>query len=291
MIKSMTGFGKGIAKEGVVIVEAEIKTYNNRFQDIFIKLPRSVSDKEFEIRDRIRKSVKRGKISLTVYLKREDSDNKPVFIDKSGLETVKNILDEIKKASGIDDEISIENYLEFQNLILTDSAFDKEKEFELVSKAIDEAIADLIAMREQEGAELKKDMIARINNIAETINEIKSAERKTVEVYFQKLKERAQQLFEDLNENPDRLNMELSLIAERYDITEECVRMNSHIKLFHDALEKEEEAGRRLNFILQEMNREANTINSKTISSEIAHKGIFIKEELEKIREQIQNIE
>ena len=96
----------------------------------------------------------------------------------------------------------------------------------------------------------------------------------------QKLKERAQQLFEDLNENPDRLNMELSLLAERYDITEECVRMKSHIKLFLDALENEEEAGRKLNFILQEMNREANTINSKTISSEISHKGIFIKENI-----------
>ncbi len=291
MIKSMTGFGKGIAKEGDVVVEAEIKTYNNRFQDIFIKLPKSVSDREFEVREKIRKSIKRGKISLSVYLKRENSDNKPLFLDKQGLETVKSILDELKQISGVDENISIENYLEFQNIILTDSAFDKEKEFELVNQAIEEAIQNLIAMREQEGAELKKDMIERVNNIAKTIDEIKSAERESVETYFEKLKERARQLFEDLNENPDRLNMELSLLAERYDITEECVRMKSHIKLFFDALEKEDEAGRKLNFILQEMNREANTINSKTISSEISHKGIFIKEELEKIREQIQNIE
>ncbi len=291
MIKSMTGFGKGIAKEGVVVVEAEIKTYNNRFLDIFIKLPKSVSDREFEIREKVRKSVKRGKISLTVYLKRENSDNRPLFLDNQGVETVKSILDDLREKTGVEKNISIENYLEFQNIILTDSAFDKEKEFELVNTAVSEALKSLIEMRESEGAELKKDMIERINNIAETINNIKAMERETIELYFQKLKERAQQLFEDLKENPDRLNMELSLLAERYDITEECVRMNSHIKLFLDALEKEEEAGRKLNFILQEMNREANTINSKTISSEISHKGIFIKEELEKIREQIQNIE
>ena len=291
MIKSMTGFGKGIAKEGVVVVEAEIKTYNNRFLDIFIKLPKSVSDREFEIREKVRKSVKRGKISLTVYLKRENSDNRPLFLDNQGVETVKSILDELSEKTGVEKNISIENYLEFQNIILTDSAFDKEKEFELVNTAVSEALKSLIEMRESEGAELKKDMIERINNIAETINNIKAMERETIELYFQKLKERAQQLFEDLNENPDRLNLELSLLAERYDITEECVRMNSHIKLFLDALENEEEAGRKLNFILQEMNREANTINSKTISFEISHKGIFIKEELEKIREQIQNIE
>lgn len=291
MIKSMTGFGKGIAKEGVVVVEAEIKTYNNRFLDIFIKLPKSVSDREFEIREKVRKSVKRGKISLTVYLKRENSDNRPLFLDNQGVETVKSILDELREKTGVEKNISIENYLEFQNIILTDSAFDKEKEFELVNTAVSEALKSLIEMRESEGAELKKDMIERINNIAETINNIKAMERETIELYFQKLKERAQQLFEDLKENPDRLNMELSLLAERYDITEECVRMNSHIKLFLDALENEEEAGRKLNFILQEMNREANTINSKTISFEISHKGIFIKEELEKIREQIQNIE
>jgi len=252
---------------------------------------KSISEREFEIREKIRKSIKRGKISLTVYLKRENSENRPLFLDEQGLETVKNILDELKEKSGIEEKISIENYLEFQNIILTDSAFDKEKEFELVSEAVSGAIESLIAMREKEGAELKKDMIQRIENIAVTIDDIKAMERETIEIYFQKLKERAQQLFEDLNENPDRLNMELSLLAERYDITEECVRMKSHIKLFLDALENEEEAGRKLNFILQEMNREANTINSKTISSEISHKGIFIKEELEKIREQIQNIE
>jgi uncharacterized protein (TIGR00255 family) len=292
MIKSMTGYGKGLVRDGEVVIEVEIKTFNNRFQDVNLKLPKSILDKEFEIRNKLRNKLKRGKVSLSVFLKREGSDGKAVFIDPEGLNTTINLLHKISEKSGLKkSKMRIEDILNFQHLFLTDSVMDSEKEFQLVDKAIEIALEQVIIMREKEGKELEKDLKMRIERIEKIINKISLIRRNTVEEYFEKLKERAAQLLVELVDNQDRLNLELSLIAEKCDVTEECVRLNSHIKLFLDTLSDSDESGKKLNFILQEMNREANTINSKTISADISHLGITIKEELEKIREQIQNIE
>ena len=165
------------------------------------------------------------------------------------------------------------------------------EEFGLVVEAIDSAIDNLNTMREAEGRELEKDLWKRVQIIEDALNKIENVSDESVKTYFEKIKEKAKQLVAELSNNHDRLNMELALIAERADVTEECVRLRSHIKMFIDTVAKSEDAGRKLNFIVQEMNREANTINSKSVSSEISHNGISIKEEIEKIREQIQNIE
>ena len=146
-------------------------------------------------------------------------------------------------------------------------------------------------MRKKEGDALARDLKQRVNIILECVDKIESNAKISVENYFEKIKERAVNLVRDLAENTDRLNQELALLAERADVTEECVRLKSHIDIFLNTIETSDEAGRKLNFITQEMNREANTINSKSVSTEISHYGIQIKEELEKIREQIQNIE
>ena len=165
------------------------------------------------------------------------------------------------------------------------------EEFEIVIEAIDSAVNELNKMREAEGKELEKDLRKRVLIIDEALSKIENSSEESIKNYFEKIKEKAKQLVADLSNNQDRLNMELALIAERADVTEECVRLRSHIKMFLDTISKSEDAGRKLNFIVQEMNREANTINSKSVSSEISHNGISIKEEIEKIREQIQNIE
>ena len=165
------------------------------------------------------------------------------------------------------------------------------EEMPLIEKAIDNAIDEMNNMRNAEGNELEKDIRKRIGIIEEALVEIEKLKEEDLKSYFEKLKERAKQLVSDLAENEQRLITELALLSERYDVTEECVRLRSHIKLFLQTLSSPDDAGRRLNFILQEMNREANTINSKSVSSVISHAGISIKEEIEKIREQIQNIE
>jgi uncharacterized protein (TIGR00255 family) len=176
-------------------------------------------------------------------------------------------------------------------MLFKDDSAQASEEFDLVVGSIDSAVDELNKMREAEGRELEKDLKKRVALIENSLNEIEKSSGESIRVYFEKVKEKAQQLVADFSNNNDRLNMELALLAERSDVTEECVRLRSHIKMFLDTMEKSEDAGRRLNFILQEMNREANTINSKSIASQISHYGIFIKEEIEKIREQIQNIE
>ena len=291
MISSMTGFGKGVVQEDHIIAEVEIKSLNSRYLDLMVKFPRSLSDKELAIREIVKNRVKRGKVTLNIYLKREGIDNRNVFIDQNALlETVK-LLKEIKDTTGLDADINFDHILSFQNLFFTDTTGNSQKEYNLVLQALDKAIDQLEEMRKKEGSELEKDLRLRVDNISKTVEEIEELSKSAVVEYFNKLKERAAQLVEELTEFDDRLKAELALLSEKYDITEEIVRLKSHCKVFLDTLNDDDEIGRKMNFLCQEMNREANTINSKSISSEISYKGLFIKEELEKIREQIQNIE
>lgn len=291
MISSMTGFGKGVLQLDQVIAEVEIKSLNSRYLDLMVKFPRSLSDKELAIREVVKNRIKRGKVSVNIYLKREGLDNRNVFVDQNALKETVKLLKEIKNTTELDTEINFDHILSFQHLFFTDTTGDSEKEYQLVLDALGKAIDQLEEMRKKEGAELEKDLRLRISNISNTIEEIEELSKVAVVDYFNKLKERATQLVDELTEFDDRLKAELALLSEKYDITEEIVRLKSHCKVFLDTLTDSDEIGRKMNFLCQEMNREANTINSKSVSSEISYKGLFIKEELEKIREQIQNIE
>jgi len=146
-------------------------------------------------------------------------------------------------------------------------------------------------MKENEGKELAKDLQKRVKIIESKLEMIESESTSSINEYFEKLKEKIKLLIENITEYSDRLELELAIIAEKAEITEECVRLRSHIKFFLESLEKDEDPGRKLNFICQEMNRETNTISSKSVSTAIIHNTVMIKEEIEKIREQIQNIE
>ncbi|MEW6652948.1 MAG: YicC/YloC family endoribonuclease [Bacteroidota bacterium] len=291
MISSMTGYGKGLANNGDLSVEAEIKSLNSRYLDLSLRLPKFLLNKEFEIRERVKNKIKRGKIYLSVTVKKGEFEERFNEIDPKSVQFAVGLLNDIKKHAKIIDKVKLSDILLFQNMLFKDDSEQASEEFGLVSESIDNAIIELNKMRDAEGRELDKDLRKRISIIEEALAKIETSARITVEEYFEKLKERAAQLVADLANNNDRLNVELALLSERSDVTEECVRLRSHIKMFIDTLEKSEDAGRRLNFIVQEMNREANTINSKSLASEISHSGIMIKEEIEKIREQIQNIE
>lgn len=291
MIYSMTGFGKSVVTHNGFNVEVEARSLNSRFLDVYIKLPKHLYNQEFEIRDLIKNNVKRGKLSLTVSVKKDGTEEVLPQIDKEAVKSLSKTLKEIKKIAKVKDDISLNHILNFQNLIFTDNSEDDESEIEFVKKGILEALKDLAEMRKKEGDALARDLKQRVNIILECVDKIESNAKISVESYFEKIKERAVNLVRDLADNTDRLNQELALLAERADVTEECVRLKSHIDIFLNTIETSDEAGRKLNFITQEMNREANTINSKSVSTEISHYGIQIKEELEKIREQIQNIE
>jgi len=291
MAYSMTGYGKGIAENKSLIVEAEVKSVNSRYLDIALKLSSFLMNKEYELRELIKSKIKRGKISVLITIKKNGNSVNNVSINKENLKNYLSSIKEIKKTAKINEKIKLEHLLINKEFFESGDSELYEKEFALIKKAITSALNNLIKMKKNEGKELAKDLIKRIQIIEEKLDEIEKGSGDSVNEYFNKLKEKVKLLLEDVNIDEDRLKMELAIIADKAEITEECVRLRSHIKFFMDSLEKDEEPGRKLNFLCQEMNRETNTISSKTISTSITHSTVLIKEEIEKIREQIQNIE
>ncbi len=291
MISSMTGYGKGIVRKNDITIEAEIKSLNSRYLDLSLRLPKFLMNKEFEVREKVKNRVKRGKVYLNVSVRKGDLEERFNEVDPAAVKFAVKTIKEIKKAAKITDKLKLNDLMLFQNMLFKDDNEQASEEFGLVAEAIDLSIDNLNEMRAAEGSQLEKELRKRVQIIETALNKIENVSDESVKEYFEKIKEKANQLVADLSNNQERLNMELALIAERADVTEECVRLRSHIKMFLETIEKSDDAGRKLNFIVQEMNREANTINSKSVSSEISHSGISIKEEIEKIREQIQNIE
>jgi len=291
MIQSMTGYGKSIGNSDSLTFEVEVKSVNSRFLDISVRLPKILLSKEIELKNLIKQKINRGKVSLSVNLTKDDIDAGTSNIDNKILLKTVETLNEIKKKANINEELQLSHLLSFPNLFISDDSELTESEFDLIKTILLKALDELRVMRSAEGEMLLIDLKKRIQNISELISNINNIGKESIKQYFVKLKDRAAELVEGIANNDDRLRMELALLSEKYDITEESVRMESHIKQFLSTLENGEEAGKKINFIVQEMNREVNTIGNKSVSLEITNNGILIKEELEKIREQIQNIE
>ncbi len=291
MIYSMTGYGKGTAENKKINVEVEVKSVNSRYLDIYFKLPSSLMSKEYELRELIKSKIKRGKLTVVIQFKRSDSEENLPEINKDKIISYVQLLKEIKKAAKITEAVKLEHILNNKDIFAPESSDFSAEEFEVIKKTLFSALSELSKMKKNEGKELAVDLRKRIEIIEEYLDEIQSESGKSAEEYFGKLKEKIKTLLDDVSAFNDRLELELAIIAEKSEITEECVRLRSHLKFFLESLDKDEEPGRKINFLCQEMNRETNTISSKTISTAITHKTVLIKEEIEKIREQIQNIE
>lgn len=290
MIVSMTGYGRGSAENNFFTVEAEAKSVNNRYLDIYLKLPSNLIGFDNEFRELVKNKVNRGKVSISIQIKQTKTDNNSL-IDKEKLKNLLSLIKEIKKSAKISEKIKIEHLLNNKEFFISDNSGYSEDEIMLIKKALNSALSELVKMKRNEGKELEKDLIKRIKLIEEKLNSIEKEASQSVTEYFEKLKERMKILIEDLAPFDERLESELAVIAEKADVTEECIRLRSHLKFFLESIKKDDEPGRKLNFLCQEMNRETNTISSKSISTDITHNTVFIKEEIEKIREQIQNIE
>ncbi len=291
MIRSMTGYGKSRKIISKYEVEVEVKSLNNRYSDLSLRLPKELYSREFELRNLVKKGVNRGKVYLTISLKLIDSGADVSAFNEAGLKTTMNLLNKIKSISGVRGEISIDHLLSLHEFFMDDLVELTDDEYSGIETVVSEALEKMNEMRAAEGKELKNDILNRLMFIEENVNEIEKLLTPSVKDYFEKLKERAGELLADFSKYDDRLSVELALLSEKYDTSEEIVRLKSHIKQFRDILSNGKEMGKKINFLVQEMNREANTINSKSISTDISYKALAIKEELEKIREQIQNIE
>lgn len=291
MILSMTGFSKAEINRKGMKVTVEIRSVNGRGLDVNLRSPRSLSDKEFEIRDRVKKMLKRGSVNINIHTEAETT-TKEFNINSELAKGVKAELDQCRKNLKIKEAVKFEHVLQFSNFFTQREAeVDPALEWTLTKDAISKGLKILVDMRKKEGTNIARDMNARIGNIHKILKTIEDDEVDRIPREREKIRQRIAQVFDNDEIDESRLQMEMVILADKLDISEECVRLQSHIKVFYDTMKDKVSNGPKLNFLLQEMLRETNTIGSKCNDASIAHKVVNMKEELERIREQVQNVE
>lgn len=295
MLESMTGYGSAERVEGGVRILAELRSVNNRFAEISVKLPRQLSAYELDVRDLVRSRFQRGKISVFIQLQTERDQSIPVVVNASKVRAYRELLETVRTEAGIAAPVSLEHLLRFSEIFDSETGSEENVEWlwSIVRELLPEAADALKSMRRREGEELSQDFSARIAGIDGTLADIRRMAVDNLDQTRKRLAAKVESLAaRDMAYSRDRLEMELVLAADKLDITEELTRFASHNKFFLEELHNSESGtGRKLNFLLQEQLREANTIASKSQSADISQRVVHIKEELEKIREQLQNIE
>jgi uncharacterized protein (TIGR00255 family) len=292
MIASMTGFGKGLADGDIGRVTVEVRSVNGKFGDVSVHMPRSFLALEARIKDLVLTFVSRGRVDVSVEVQGQQADQGVPILRKEVLAAYCNEIDVIKQELGCSDPIDVMRLITLPHLFGFESPVsDVDLLWQTLEGALKLAIDGCLAMRVAEGEKLTTDFRQRIDNLNNLIKRVEELAPRRMDVVRQKLNEKLEQLLTPEQVDKNRLMMEIALLAERSDVTEECVRFHSHNEQYIDMLGRDEAVGRRLNFLLQEMLREANTIGSKAGDAEIAHIVVDIKEEIEKLKEQVQNIE
>ena len=292
MITSMTGFGRGDEVRDGFSCQVEVRSLNHRFLDVVLKLPRGLNLYEDTAKEIVRKHVSRGRINLSVSLSSEQDPGFGLRIDAEAAQQYKRLLETLRDSLNLAGPITIDHLLHFSEILTLENGIElPEQAWECVQCAIEKAVLDLNEMRRREGVEIAADLLNRLKILDESLNAIEMRSQSRRKEEFQKLYQRLQEYIDTHELDPQRLEQEIALLADRVDVTEECIRFRSHNKLFQEAMRDREPSGRKLNFLLQEMNREANTIGAKTNDAATTHLVVKIKEEVEKLREQIQNIE
>jgi uncharacterized protein (TIGR00255 family) len=288
----MTGFGRAEVSSPVGSLTVELSSVNNRFLEMSVRIPRQLSLLEMQIRELISSRVNRGQINLSVTLDDTDAAVQRTLINTRLASAYAKQLKALQKELKLAGEVTMHDLVLVPDILKPDKErVDHEQVWKLVEKALTKALTDLIAMRKKEGQAMATDMQQRLVAMKKAITEIEKRSIGATEIYRDKLQQRISSLLESGQAEQLRLEEEIALFAERTDITEECTRLKSHIDLYQQALKMKEPAGKRLNFILQEMNREANTIGSKCSEFAISSLAISLKEEIEKLRELVQNVE
>ena len=288
----MTGYGRF---EGTIHGRQtvfEIKAVNHRFFEMQCRLPKGCGFLEDTIREMVSKYVSRGKVDVYVSVEADDSLEADVKINHSLASGYLKALRELCSTYELKDDVSVLALSRYSDIFTVSKAPENEEALtEIVMEAGQKAIDDFIAMREREGEKLAADVLGRGKTILDLVSEIEERSPVTVEEYRKKLYDRIKEVLEDTTIDPQRILTEAAIFADKTAVNEETVRLRSHYAQLETMLSGNEPAGRKLDFIVQEMNREANTIGSKVCDAELAHKVVDIKAEIEKIREQIQNIE
>ncbi len=292
MLLSMTGFGRGEVRTERGKLEVEIRSVNHRFSEISIRLPKSMALLEGRMRERMGSRLSRGKVSVAVSLEGDESSPARVGLNHEVARRYQEVLAELQSRYGLAGQIDLTAFLNLPDLLAWERPELTEAEgWDLLAPALDLAIDDILSMKRREGETLARDLLARLTQMGIALDRVEARVPDMVAALRTRLTDRLTEAASDLEYNRGRVETEIVLFADRTDCTEECVRLRSHLDMFRELVAAPEPAGRKLNFLLQEMNREANTIGSKAQDIGIAREVIALKEEIEKIREQVQNFE
>lgn len=292
MIKSMTGFGRSEKQVNGRDIIVEIKSVNHRYFEFFCRTPRSYGFLEEKLKTFIQQSVSRGKLDVYVSVGARDEEDAIVKINHSLAGGYINALRELGTAYGLANDISVSTVSRYTDIFNVHKATEDEDQLWSDVKAVaEQALNAFVSMREVEGKRLKEDVLSRSNTILSIVSEIEERSPQTVKEYRERLLEKMQEVLGSTSIDEQRILTEAAIFADKVAVAEETVRLRSHFDQLFTMLESNVAIGRKVDFILQEMNRETNTIGSKVQDAALAHKVVDIKAELEKIREQIQNIE
>lgn len=291
MIKSMTGYGRAKLSKDDREYQIEIKSVNHRYLDISVRIPKQLSYLEEIIKKEIAKKVKRGKIDVFVTFENNSLEGKEIKINTELAKAYINELKKLAEKENILSDIQVTEISKYPDVLNIQSSQDDEKITEEVLETITIATDNLVQMRETEGNKISEDLLKRLNIINKKVEEIAKLSTGLIEEYVVKLEERIKEILKNQEIDKTRLAQEVVIYADKCSIEEEVTRLNSHISQFKNLLNSNEAIGKKLDFIIQEMNRETNTIGSKANNLEITNGVIDIKTEIENIREQVQNIE
>jgi len=293
MIKSMTGYGRAEAVVGGKRIVVEIKSLNHRFLEVSLRLPGALSSLELELKKKINAKFSRGKIEVGIRMDSSVSSDRGAGLDLNLplLRNYHSLLCRMKEELNLPDEISLAVMSSFQDVFVSQDDDDLAAIWQKLEVLLEESVAMLMVMRSKEGETLIRDLRSRIAMVEQAVNVIQDRVPQVLKAYQKRLTERIKELVGDMEIDAARLMQEVAIMAEKSDITEEIVRFRSHIDQFVEMLAGDEAVGRKIDFLIQEMGREVNTIGSKSNDAEISRGVIEIKSELARIREQVQNLE
>lgn len=293
MIRSMTSFGRSSSEEGEKrVFTVEMKSVNSRYLDINIRMPKTLISLEEEIRKMISNSLNRGKVDVFINLKNYNDGSGILKVDINLAQGYLECLKEIETKLGVKNDISVMQIARFPEVITVVEEEDKiEEVWKELKPLINDSLEMMIGMREVEGNKLKEDILSKISVIEELVSKVEEFADTIPKAFKMKLEERVKELLGNVEIDENRIAMEVCMLADKATVDEEIIRLRSHINQVRETLNLNDPIGRKLDFIVQEMNRETNTIGSKSSDIQMTNIVIDIKNILEKIREQVQNIE
>lgn len=292
MVKSMTGYGRGQVAEHGKTYTVEMRSVNHRFLEIFIRLPKQCAQLEDKLRNLVKEKLSRGRVDVFVNIEEDGTSKRKVKVDESLALAYYESLKEVASILNLPLNVTVREIIELPEVV---SLIEPEVDLDLVwsplEKAAQESLHQLLQMRQEEALKLVADILARKDMIMAHVADIEQRAPQVVEEYRAKLQRRIAELAGEVEVDPERLALEVAILADRSNITEEIVRLQSHLEQLQESFNAGVAVGRKLDFLVQEMHREINTIGSKSNDLLISNKVIAIKSEIEKIREQVQNIE